>query len=119
MIAYTIQLSQWRRAKAQGILVLDTTVRTGDKVFAPSWDIVTQIKANVITPEQYTVVYKRMMVESLRNHTARWSEVIRGEPVAIACYCSKDKFCHRHLLCGYFRELCLARNIPFEYRGEL
>lgn len=119
MIVYTIQLSQWRKAKAQGIFLLDTTVRTGDKVFAPSWDIVTKSKSGEITPEQYEHVYKRMMVQSLRDNTARWSEIIRGEPVALACYCPPGGFCHRHLLCSYFNNLCMARGIPFEYRGEL
>lgn len=119
MQLYTIQMAQWRKAKAQGILLLDTTVKSGDPVFAPTWEIVDGVKSGRITADEYTHVYRQLMTRSFRIHAARWREVIRGEPVAVACYCAKGKFCHRHLLKDYFQEICHARSIPFEYLGEL
>ena len=119
MEVYTIQMAQWRKAKERGIQLLDTTVKSGDKVFAPAWGMVEAVKSGRISEEEYSLDYRRMMMMSLKNNASRWKEVIRGEPVAIACYCGYGLFCHRHLLVQYFDEICTSRGIPFEYKGEI
>jgi hypothetical protein len=112
-------MAQWRKVQAAGILLLDTTVKSGDPVFAPNWEIVRDVKDEIITPEEYTAIYQRMMAESFRTHSERWRQVIREpRPQAIACYCRAGKFCHRHLLLSYFELICTRRQIEFEYRGE-
>lgn len=119
MIVYTIQMSQWRLLAEHDILLLNTTVKNGVKAFAPTWDIVLQVKAGIITPEEYTVVYRRLMTESFRNNRQTWADIIKGGPVAVGCMCQYGKFCHRHLLISYFQEICDAAKIDFEYRGEI
>lgn len=119
MDVYTIQMARWRKAKELGIYLLDTTAKSGDKVFAPSWGIVAASKKGEITEQEYTQEYRKQMVRSFRTHMARWKEVITEEPIAIACYCGPDKFCHRHLLAAFFREICESRGIPYVYGGEI
>lgn len=119
MIVYTVQIARWRRARDEGIAVLDTTVRSGDKAFAPSWSMVMAHKQGVLSNAEYTAAYRVMMIQSFKDNAERWREVVRGDPVALACYCRPGSFCHRHLLADLFAELCQRREIPFYYRGEL
>lgn len=35
MVWYTISLSQHRKAKARGVVIVDVTVKSGDQRFAP------------------------------------------------------------------------------------
>ena len=39
MDIYTIQIGKWRKAKALGFEVLNTTVMNGDRRLSPSWDL--------------------------------------------------------------------------------
>lgn len=126
MRLYTIQMSQWRKAKDLGIPVLDTTVKSGEATFAPSWQIVKAVKDGVSlsgiskSPEQdYMDRYKILMTESWKSNKARWLEVANMPEVALMCYCKAGVFCHRVLLVEYFRSLCKAHDIPFEYMGEI
>lgn len=119
MEVYTIQLARWRLCKARGIPLLDTTTRTGDPVFHPGWDIVTGVKDGHITEEEYTEVYLGRMRESYLKNASRWNEVLKMEQVALACYCSPGKFCHRHLLKDIFMKLCRHHDVPFTYQGEI
>lgn len=133
MKLYTIQMSQWRKAQALGIPFLDTTVKSGDPTFAPSWEIVTAYKQGRslhpgLSPEEsYTINYKELMRQSLRQNRSRWLEVIQMDQVAIACYCgyydqsqpAHIRFCHRHILCELLSLLCAQQGVAFEYAGEI
>lgn len=119
MKLFTIQLAQWRKAKKLGIPVLDTTVRTGDKCFAPSWDIVLKVKSGEITESEYTELYKAIMLVSIKLNPSRWAEVLRMESVAVACYCGNGKFCHRYILAEILQKLCLHNHIPCIMEGEV
>lgn len=119
MKLWTVQMSQWRVARDREIPFLDTTVKSGDRVFAPSWDIVTKVKAHEITPEQYTEQYTRMMRNSYVQNHARWMEVCQMERVAISCYCPEGVFCHRHVLADMFAQVCRKHKIEFKLEGEL
>lgn len=126
MKLYTIQLAQWRKAQAMGYEVLDTTVKSGDKTFAPTWEIVRAVKDGVslsgieFTPEEdYTNRYSNLMRDSWRVNKEKWLEVCRRDTVVIGCYCSNGKFCHRYLLVSYLEKVCNLYNIPFEYAGEI
>lgn len=119
MIVQSVQLAKWRKLKAANIKLLDTTVKSGDPIFAPSWDIVLAVKRGEITEEQYTERYIELMRKSYFANREKWHSVMKDEEeVAIACYCTPGKFCHRHLLIDIFKKLCEKHNIPFEYRGE-
>lgn len=119
MRLYTIQMARWRSAAMFGIHVLDTTVKSGDKVFAPTWDMVRDVKAGVISEGAYTELYVRMMRNSYRHNRGRWLEVLNMDAVALSCYCQAGTFCHRLLLADMFCKCAVKHNIPFELRGEL
>ena len=119
MELHTAQIAQWRTANERKLYFIDTTVKSGDSVFAPTWDIVMDHKSGRITDEEYTEVYRRIMRASYLRDPERWLEVCQMEHVCIACYCPRGKFCHRHILAGYLEKVCYKLNIPFTMRGEL
>lgn len=119
MKLYTIQIAQWRKAKTLGIPVLDTTVKSGDKCFAPVWEMVSQFKSGVLTEAQYRTLYHEQMMKSIKTNPGRWGEVLRMDVVAIGCYCSAGKFCHRHLLAEILNRLCLHNGVDFALLGEI
>lgn len=89
--------------QANGWYVLDATVKSGEKAFAPSWDIVMGYKKGEISEEEYTQTYLSMMRESFKSQHAAWEKIILWEKLAIACYCPPGDFCHRHLLKEYVK----------------
>lgn len=95
---YTCRVQDHAKLKAQGINWLDTTVKSGDPVFAPTWDMVLGYKQGTITEEQYTEQYKRLMEISWQLHETRWLEVLDTDRLVLGCYCAPGAFCHRRLL---------------------
>ena len=118
MKVWTIQLAKGKACQAAGIPVLDTTVKCGDKVFAPTWQIVLDVKSEVISQETYTELYTSLMRWSYKCNQARWLEVLNMQEVAVACMCKAGKFCHRHLLVRMFKAVCEKHGIEFELLGE-
>lgn len=119
MELWTIQIAQWRKLKDTGIQFLDTTVKSGDPVFAPNWDIVTRSKAGTLSNDDYTDAYLALMRVSYRRNYLRWQEIMHSpDPIAIACYCKAGAFCHRCILAGIFSKACYSEGIPFVYHGE-
>lgn len=116
---YTVQLAQRRLAIKQDIPLLDITVKSGDPVFAPTWEMVLEYKSGRLSEMEYTRLYSEMMRKSWTINRSRWLEVCQMEQVAISCYCTNGIFCHRHLLRGFFERVCRGQGIPFEYKGEL
>lgn len=119
MKLWTTQMAKWRTAKERNIVFIDTTVKSGDKVFAPTWEIVMSVKSGQISEDTYTQEYLRLMRASYRTHLDRWLEVCQMDEVAIACYCTHGKFCHRHLLADMLSHVCTRYAIPFQLQGEL
>lgn len=119
MKIYTLQLAKWRKSLAQGIPYIDTTVKSGDPTFAPSWEIVMAVKKGEISEEEYTETYKQLMRDSYKNNRPKWDEVSSMDKVTVCCYCPEGCFCHRYLLVDMFRAHCKQNSIDFEYCGEL
>lgn len=115
----TIQMAQWRKAEPLGFEIIDTTVRSGIKAFAPTWDMVTKHKTRVMSDEEYTKLFNDMMGKSMVLNAVVWRETMKKPKITLACYCSPDKFCHRHLLVKLFESYCNAHDIPFRYLGEI
>lgn len=113
MELYTYQIAQWRVVKALGsdIVIIDTTVKSGYSQLAPTWDMVTGIKQGRITEEKYTRLYYRILDYSRRVNPNFWDSLLRIEKVAIGCYCSRGKFCHRHLLAEYLGRLTTVKHV--------
>lgn len=119
MELYTVQLSQWRTVAKLDIVLLNTTVKSGNKAFAPSWEIVMDVKRGVISTDEYTRVYHAMMEQSLQTNAKEWERVLGIERVAVACYCQPGVFCHRHLLADIFERQCALRDIRCIRRHEI
>lgn len=119
MELYTIQLAQWRKAKSLGIPLLDSTMKSGEEVFAPTEQMVRAYKAGHLSETEYTSLYIEKMTNSFKDNRERWLEVARMETLAVACYCKPDKFCHRHLLVACIERLCRNQKIHFESKGEI
>lgn len=118
MKLYTIQLSKWRKAESLGIPLLDVTVKSGDKTFAPTWDFLMEYKKD-LNENRYIEKFIPLMRLSYKDNKQRWLEVCKMDQIAIACYCRSGKFCHRHILVDMFRKVCESNNIEFEYKGEI
>jgi uncharacterized protein YeaO (DUF488 family) len=115
---WTIQLARAKAAAKLGVPVLNTTVKCGDLTFAPTWEIVMDVKHGRISQETYTERYTQLMRESYKRYRAAWLEVADMPTVAIACMCPPGKFCHRHLLADMFKAVCLKTGRNCILRGE-
>jgi uncharacterized protein YeaO (DUF488 family) len=116
---YTAQIAQWRRCKAQGIELIDTTVKSGSPIFAPTWEIVMGVKSGEISEARYTEVYHQLMRRSFVEHKDEWLALLSKEKIAIACYCKAGAFCHRHLLVEYLIAACRYFKIEYTLGGEV
>ncbi len=120
MRVFTIQVGKWRLAKDRDIKVMDTTVKSGYSIFAPTWDMVLGHKAGTLSDEEYTAQYRNMLLASWKKDRQKWMDFLNDDDTyALACYCPAGNFCHRHLLIKFLQQLCKQLNIPFEYYGEL
>lgn len=125
MHLFTTQMSKWRQLKDRQIEFIDTTVKSGERFLAPTWDIVMGIKAGGgLSEQEYTTRYLDLMRRSYVAHQDQWLRLIHIEhPVAIACYCpywvdGQRKFCHRHLLKDILDRVCQAHQVDFTFYGE-
>ncbi|WJJ55186.1 hypothetical protein [Xanthomonas phage RTH11] len=117
---FTIQVGKWRLAKDRDIKVMDTTVKSGYSIFAPTWDMVLGIKNGSMDEDTYSQLYRDMLVQSWKGNRQKWMDFLNDDDqYALACYCKAGVFCHRHLLVKFLQQLCKQLNIPFEYYGEL
>jgi uncharacterized protein YeaO (DUF488 family) len=91
----------------------DITVKTGSKIFAPTWDIVMGLKNGKITQEQYEEEYHRLMVKSYNENREEWNKLLSRDRVVLVCFCRSGDFCHRYLLAKYLVKL------GAEYKGEI
>lgn len=117
---YSIQISLAQKlGLTEDSRYLDTTVKSGDKTFAPTWEMVMGHKQGKISDEEYVQKYYDMMRDSYQENRHRWDETLSMEEVILACYCRPDSFCHRYLLkemlvkCGakYVQEIRSLNNI--------
>ena len=119
MKIYTIQLGRYRLANARGMPVIDITVKSGNKVFAPSWDMVSQYKTGNMSIATYEKLYKEMMRMSYQNHKEEWLSLLNNKEIALGCYCPAGEFCHRLLLPLMLSRVALVNNIPCYLMGEI
>jgi hypothetical protein len=114
MDLYTIQLGKPHVAFQHDVPVLDTTVKSGCRQTAPTWDIVWGVKKGQITPEQYTLEYLRILIGWYYTDPLFWEELIKMPKVALGCYCPPGKFCHRRILVDF-----ISKITEVNYCGEL
>lgn len=115
MKLYTCQMAKWRVA----INFLDTTVKSGDKLFAPTWELLNRYRNDIITSDEYEVEFITLMRKSFKDNREHWLTILSSDVLTIGCYCKAHGFCHRYILVKLFKSVCEIHNIPFEYMGEL
>ena len=97
----------------------DITVKSGDKSFAPTWDMVMGVKEGRITEQQYAEMYLALLTsryETSNNMVEACCRVVEDAiagDVTLVCYCPSGAFCHRHLLTYW-----LTQNWKVVYAGE-
>ncbi|MGG4386522.1 DUF488 family protein [Priestia megaterium] len=84
---------------------LDTTVKTSDGLFAPTWDIVMGIKNKKITEEEYRKKYLNLLRQSYISKKDQWKKLLNKKSVTFVCFCKKGDFCHRLILAEVFQRL--------------
>jgi len=101
---WTAQLGKLTKALPKAV-VLDVTVKSGDKAFAPTWARVRGYKSGLINEGIYSFFYLERMAESRTRRPERWAEVLAMPEVVLCCYCKPGAFCHRLLLANILDEM--------------
>jgi uncharacterized protein YeaO (DUF488 family) len=91
---------------------LDITVKSGDKLFAPTWNLVMGYKNGTITEEHYTEGYLALMRLSYKRNREQWQALLARDSVTLCCYCKRGDFCHRVILAKILEKL------GAQYMGE-
>ena len=136
---WTIQLGKWRKAKSQGIDIVDISRKSGNPAFAPSpcllatWRVI-RLQMKDDDPENqrvFTERYTNEMRASWKENNREWLDLIKdiigGEKqLAFSCYCGADGFCHRRvfinilsILIDYYIEANKLVVVKPIYLGEL
>lgn len=113
MKIYTFQLAKWRKVKALNIPYLDISLKSGEWRLAPDIGL-RHVYRETGNDELYTDVYNRLLNERYQNEPEYFKALCNKEAIAFACYCRKDKFCHRHLLVKFLEGIT-----DVEYCGEI
>lgn len=73
------------------------------QTFAPRYEFLTSYKNGVIDKDEYTVEFKRLVLDEL-NAKDVWDEIVTryGEDVTLLCYEKPGEFCHRRLVADWF-----------------
>lgn len=122
MIIYTAQIAKWRLVEKLGLKIFDTTVKSGWKTFAPTWDILMEYKNSEQTDkdwERYTEKYLKKIEDSLKTHGSDWRALLKKEVVVLGCYCSNPARCHRTLLANFIKDYLDNINQPVTLMGDI
>lgn len=116
---YTIQNSNWRLASELGVSFIDTSVKSGRKEFAPTWSMVLAYKDGRLSERAYETIYRARMARSQDANESAWEELYGLSRVAIGCYCTPGKFCHRHILADILENNLIERGVHVINMGEI
>jgi len=100
---------------------VDITVKSSveGRIFAPTWNLVMDFKKGLISEDEYTNKYVKLMLESFNNNPNEWVKFLLKERVVFKCFCKSNSFCHRYILVEILKSICSTVEIHFEYRGEI
>lgn len=121
-VFYTAAVYHRKAVAERNIVLVDTTVKSGNKAFAPSWDIVQAHKQSdhsIEADTAYLDVYVPMMRFSYRENLSQWLALFEPPEVALGCYCKPGAFCHRHVLVDMLEAVAKKHNLPFSRGGEI
>jgi hypothetical protein len=96
---------------------LDITVKGKDPVgswFAPTWEMVMKTKKGIMSKEEYTRKYYRLMRERYQKDPGPFKDLLNRDEVVFVCFEKPEEgFCHRYILANIFSRM------GAEYKGEL
>lgn len=120
----TIQMANWRKVSACDGL-LDTTIKSGNPMLAPTWDLLNSYKRGEIDSGEYT----RRFIELMESRIAANQDFYRDlfieslvgrDALVLACYCRCGDFCHRYILAKQILPKAAEfLGLVFEYLGEV
>lgn len=122
------QMAKWRSVKKlrPETNLVDTTVRSGDRMLAPTWNMVHLVKSHYANPEElaaahadYTRTYRKLIHARFRQDPDHFLQFLYGKEVTFMCYCKAGDFCHRHLLVKFIKVLARIYKVEVTYLGEL
>lgn len=116
---WTVQLARWRLVRQLGLALLDITVKSGVKAFAPDWEFLMAYKRGEIDQAEYTRLYLERMEESKRRFPKTWEGLATHPKVALACYCQAGAFCHRLLFRDLMEQHLKDQGLDVTLQGEL
>lgn len=109
---YTGNLSLLRNDKR----LMDITVKTGIRTFAPTWSMVNDYKYYKCDELEYVKRYIALMEQNSKRDRHTWRQLANNREIILACYCSQNiKFCHRYLLA----EILAHMDDRFKIMGEI
>ena len=77
---------------------LDISIKSGEKAFAPTWDMVRRYKNGDLCRAEYTEMYEAMLKQSMTDNLITWHDLLQRKIVVLCCYCKAGGFCHRNIL---------------------
>jgi uncharacterized protein YeaO (DUF488 family) len=114
MEVYTYQLSRTHKVKDRGIPYMDTSIKSGDWMLAPTWELLAAYKYYGLSEAEYTEQYNQLLESRLIEYPEYFKDLFNIEVLAVGCYCIPGKFCHRHLLVKF-----LIKHTETINRGEI
>jgi uncharacterized protein YeaO (DUF488 family) len=112
---------------------IDCTIKTAStiegKLFAPTWDMVTGVKAyhgdtrfpNVkpISSEEYDKRYYQLLRDRYAKNKQVFIDLAHRERVVFCCYCSDPNHCHRKHAVDILHKIAQAYGIEVKLGGEI
>jgi uncharacterized protein YeaO (DUF488 family) len=92
---------------------LDITVKTGLRMFAPTYDMEKDHNSGKLIDEEYKKMYYECMRDSYKIYRDEWEWLLNQKTVVLVCFCKKDECCHRLYLADILVKL------GAKYLGEI
>ena len=119
---YTAQMGKRFQLAKEGRAILDTTVKTGDRRLAPSWDFLVEYKSSPRSPADQAR-YRELYLNKLKAMHHQTPDVLldllKRDEVILTCYCPAGQFCHRHILKEILTLLGSRTGVNVEDCGEI
>lgn len=115
---WTGRICDWRYWDNTDVLFVDTSLKSGEKEFAPTPELLWPYKQGIVSKDEYEQVFLNLTRKRFQRNPDPWYWLIHQQKICLACYCKEGEFCHRHLLKEMIRKLCKREGIQFIDRGE-
>lgn len=124
MELYRARVQHWREVDKLGLTLMDVTVKSGLKQFAPDRDALYKYKASKKTVDD-VAVFELLFMEKMNNlwrvAPEEFDILVNQKTLVLGCYCDQESkdYCHLDSLCYCIEKICNDRRIPFKYKGVI